>query len=58
MISHSLREPEDDRMTPQIKRDDREERMDPMWSADEDERRLAIARRAAAGARKALAARA
>ncbi|MET3901349.1 hypothetical protein ABIB57_005319 [Devosia sp. UYZn731] len=45
-------------MTPQIKRDDREDRIDPMWSADEDERRLAIARRAAAGARKALAARA
>lgn len=44
-------------MSPQIKRDDaREDRIDPMWSADEDERRLAIFRRAAAGARKTLAA--
>ncbi|SFC47071.1 hypothetical protein [Devosia psychrophila] len=32
----------------------REDRIDPMWSADEDERRLAIYRRAAAGARKTL----
>ena len=31
----------------------REERVDPMWSADEDDRRLAIAARAAAGARRA-----
>ena len=44
-------------MTLQIKREDvREDRIDPMWSADEDERRLAIFRRAAAGARKTLAA--
>lgn len=35
---------------------DREDKVDPMWSADEDERRLAIIKRAAAGARKALAA--
>lgn len=46
-------------MTPLIKSNDaREDRVDPMWSADEDERRLAIVRRAAAGARKALAAHA
>jgi len=32
----------------------REDKVDPMWSADEDERRLAIIRRAAAGARKTL----
>ncbi len=37
---------------------DREDKIDPMWSADEDERRLAIIKRAAAGARKALAAKA
>jgi hypothetical protein len=36
---------------------DREDKIDPMWSADEDERRLAIIKRAAAGARKALAAK-
>jgi hypothetical protein len=33
----------------------KEDKVDPMWSVDEDERRIAIARRAAAGARKALA---
>ncbi|UXN75992.1 hypothetical protein N8D56_25010 (plasmid) [Devosia sp. A8/3-2] len=33
---------------------DKEPKVDAMWSADEDERRLAIIRRAAAGARKAL----
>ena len=45
-------------MAPQNKRDDaREERVDPMWSAEKDDRRLAIIRRAAAGARKTLAAR-
>jgi hypothetical protein len=32
----------------------KEPKVDPMWSADEDERRLAIIKRAAAGARKAL----
>ena len=35
----------------------REYKVDPMWSEDEDVRRIAIAKRAAAGARKALAAR-
>ena len=35
---------------------DYEEKVDPMWSADEDDRRVAIARKAASGARKALAA--
>ena len=34
---------------------EREDRVDPMWAADEDDRRLAIIRRAAAGARKTLA---
>ena len=33
----------------------KEDKVDPMWSAEEDDRRVAIARRAAAGARKALA---
>jgi len=33
----------------------REDKIDPMWAADEDDRRMAIARRAAAGARKTLA---
>jgi hypothetical protein len=33
----------------------KEEKVDPMWSADEDDRRRAIALRAAAGARRALA---
>jgi hypothetical protein len=33
---------------------DKEPKVDAMWSADEDERRIAIIRRAAAGARKAL----
>jgi hypothetical protein len=32
----------------------REDKVDPMWSLDEHERRIAFARRAAAGARKAL----
>lgn len=32
----------------------KEDKIDPMWSADEGERRLAFARRAAAGARRAL----
>ena len=32
----------------------REDKVDPMWSADEDDRRIAIIRRAAAGARKTL----
>jgi hypothetical protein len=32
----------------------KEPKIDPMWSADEDERRLAIIRRAAAGARQTL----
>jgi hypothetical protein len=42
-------------MTVQIKRDDeREDRIDPMWALEEDARRLAIVRRAAAGARKTL----
>jgi len=31
----------------------KEERVGPMWSADENERRMTIALRAAAGARKA-----
>lgn len=35
----------------------REDKVDSMWSADEDERRIAIVRRAAAAARKALAAK-
>jgi hypothetical protein len=48
----------DGQMTLSIKRDDaREDRVDPMWSTNNDERRIAIVRRAAAGARKALAAR-
>ncbi|HEV7293222.1 hypothetical protein [Devosia sp. RR2S18] len=34
--------------------EDKEQKVDPMWSADEDERRLAIFKRAAAGARKTL----
>ena len=33
----------------------KEDKVDPMWSAEEDDRRLAIAKRAAAGARKAFA---
>jgi hypothetical protein len=32
----------------------KEDKVDPMWSAEEDDRRMAFARRAAAGARKAL----
>lgn len=32
----------------------KEDKIDPMWAADEDDRRVAIIRRAAAGARKAL----
>ncbi len=32
----------------------KEQKVDPMWSADEDERRMAIIRRAAAGAKAAL----
>lgn len=32
----------------------KEQKVDPMWSADEDERRVAIIKRAAAGAKAAL----
>jgi hypothetical protein len=35
----------------------KEAKVDPMWAADEHERRIAIALRAAAGARNALRAR-
>ncbi|WP_173087677.1 hypothetical protein [Devosia sp. 1635] len=41
-------------MTAQKRDYEREHRIDPMWALDEDARRLAIIRRAAAGARKAL----
>jgi hypothetical protein len=41
-------------MSTRLNTSDREPKVDAMWSADEDERRLAIIRRAAAGARKAL----
>ncbi|UXN68031.1 hypothetical protein N8A98_00475 (plasmid) [Devosia neptuniae] len=41
-------------MSKHTSQNDKEPKIDPMWSADEHERRLAIIRRAAAGARKAL----
>lgn len=41
-------------MNTQSTTSDKEPKIDAMWSADEDERRIAIIRRAAAGARKAL----
>lgn len=44
-------------MTSPIKTTDREDRVDAMWALDDNERRLAIVRRASAGARKTLAAK-